>query len=157
MRYRGLIMPINQRTKGQRGEYAVRDLLRKHSGLNWERVPASGALAYLKGDIFISDKQSDFLIEIKNYEESHFSDKILTNKSNNILAWWTKAIEQAAFKNQKPLVIYKYNRSKFFVLTDIEPKNTDRYFYMKWLNCYMMMLEEWLESEDIQWVKTSET
>lgn len=148
-------MAINSRTKGQRGEYQVRDLLREHSGYQWERVPASGALSYLKGDLFIPDHESNLFVEVKNYEESHFSDKLLTNKSNYILTWWNKAIEQASYKEQEPIVIFKYNRSKFFVITKLEPKSTDRYFYLKWLGCYVLLLEEWLEGEDIKWLKTS--
>ena len=38
--------------KGARGEYLVRDMLREHTGHKFERVPASGALEYLKGDLY---------------------------------------------------------------------------------------------------------
>lgn len=148
-------MAINSRTKGQRGEYQARDILRDYSGHQFERVPASGALSYLKGDLFIPDETCRFLIEVKNYEESHFNDKIFTNKSNNFVKWWEKAVEQASYKEQLPLVIFKYNRSKLFVVTNLQPKNSDRYFEINWLKCYVMLLEEWLESEQIEWLKTS--
>lgn len=150
-------MMVDSRQKGARGEYLARDLLRQYSGYTFERVPSSGALSYLKGDLFIPDHICSFLVEVKNYDESHFSDKILTNKSNLVLKWWEKAIEQASYKDQKPLVIFKYNRSKLFVLTDTKPENSDRYFHMPWLNAYLMLLEEWLESEKIQWVKASQS
>ena len=42
---------VDSRAKGARGEYLVRDLLREHTGLQFERVPMSGALEYLKGDL----------------------------------------------------------------------------------------------------------
>lgn len=148
-------MSIDSRAKGARGEYAVRDLLRKHSGHTFERVPSSGALSYLKGDLFIPDAQSRFLIEVKNYEESPFTDKIFTNKSNYILKWWEKAVEQAGYKEQLPIVIFKYNRSKFFVLTSEKPIVTDQYMYICWLDCYALLLEEWLEKEEIEWLKAS--
>lgn len=148
-------MAVDSRAKGARGEYLVRDMLRKYSGLTFERVPASGALSYLKGDLFIPHEDCRFLIEVKNYEESAFNDKIFTNKSNNIVNWWHKAIEQAALRDQKPLVIFKYNRSKLFVITSIKPINSDRYMSINWLGCYTMLLEEWLESEKIEWLKTS--
>ena len=34
---------VDSRAKGARGEYLVRDLLREHTGLQFERVPMSGA------------------------------------------------------------------------------------------------------------------
>jgi Holliday junction resolvase len=146
---------IDSRSKGQRGEYAVRDILRTKTGFQWERIPASGALSYLKGDLFIPDHNCSFLVEVKNYEDSPFNDKIFTNKNNYIIAWWTKALEQAGYKSQKPLVIFKYNRSKLFVITDIKPVNTNKYMYIAWLECYALLLEEWLDSEEITWLKPS--
>jgi len=146
---------VDSRAKGQRGEYLVRDTLRKYSNLTFERVPCSGALSYIKGDLFIPNEDCDFLIEVKNYEESPLTDKIFTNKSNYILAWWAKAVEQASLRDQKPLVIFKYNRSKLFVLTDIPPINTESHMYIKWLNCYVLLLEEWLQKEEITWLRNS--
>ena len=43
-------MGKSQRNKGYRGEYIVRDLLRKH-GFTANRVPSSGAAEGFKGDI----------------------------------------------------------------------------------------------------------
>ena len=44
---------VDPRAKGAEGERQVRDLLKGHTGLAFERVPMSGALEYLKGDIFL--------------------------------------------------------------------------------------------------------
>ena len=41
---------VDSRAKGARGEYLVRDLLREYTNLQFERVPMSGALEYLKGE-----------------------------------------------------------------------------------------------------------
>jgi len=49
-------MAVDSKAKGARGETVVRDLLRKLTGLQWERVPMSGALdpkLMMKGDLFI--------------------------------------------------------------------------------------------------------
>jgi Holliday junction resolvase len=59
---------VDSRMKGQRGEYLVRDMLREATGLSFERVPASGALSYLKGDLYIPDAKNAYCIEVKNYE-----------------------------------------------------------------------------------------
>ena len=49
-------MSVDPRAKGARTETTVRDLLKKHTGLAWERVPGSGALDpkhQLKGDLYV--------------------------------------------------------------------------------------------------------
>ena len=69
---------VDSRSKGARGEYLVRDLLREKVGLQFERVPSSGALEYLKGDLYVPHEKNRFCIEVKNYAESPLSDKIFT-------------------------------------------------------------------------------
>lgn len=143
---------VDSRAKGTRGEYLVRDILRVATGLKFERVPASGALAYLKGDLYVPHETNRFCIEVKNYEESPLTDKIFTNKSNYIVKWWEKLLDQAAGGNQEPMLIFKYNRSQVFVLTELEPESTEKYMFISWLNCYVMLLKEWLEEEEIRWL-----
>lgn len=146
-------MAVNPRTKGQRGEYAVRDLLRKHTGLGWERVPSSGALYYLKGDLYVPQIPNRFCIEIKNYKESHINDKILTSKTNKIVEWWNKIEEQAIDSNTEPLLFVKYDRSKIFVVTAEKPVKVKNYLYISFLRCYIIIAEEWLEKEKQKWLK----
>lgn len=142
---------VNSRTKGQRGEYLVRDLLRKHTGLSFERVPSSGALSYLKGDLYVPDRKNIFCIEVKNYETSPLTDKVFTNKTNNLVQWWEKIVLQASVKNQKPLLFFKYSRSKIFVASEIKPENTN-YFLISWLGCHIMLAEEWLKNEKVRFL-----
>lgn len=146
---------VDSRAKGARGEYQIRDLLRDASGLQFERVPASGALSYLKGDIYVPGEQNRFCIEVKNYAESPLTDKIFTNKSNNLIRWWTKLEEQARNGGQEPLLFFKYNRSQIFVCTEIEPAKVNNFLYISSLRCYTMLAKEWLEEEKIIWLKSS--
>lgn len=143
---------VDSRAKGQRGEYIVRDLLRTHTGLPFERVPSSGALAYLKGDLYIPNEDNAFCIEVKNYEKSPLSDKIFTNKVNYLTSWWTKLCYQAEARTQRPLLFFKYSRSKVFVVTDMLPQTT-KHMYISWLDCYVALAEEWLIQEDIVFLK----
>ena len=71
---------VDSRAKGARGEYLVRDMLREATGLKFERVPASGALEYLKGDIYVPNNKNLYCIEVKNYADSPLTDKIFTDK-----------------------------------------------------------------------------
>lgn len=142
---------VDSRAKGARGEYGARDLLRDTTGLSWERVPMSGALVYLKGDLYIPNEDNVFCIEVKNYAESHFNDKIFTNKSNMFLRWWSKVEQQAGDMNKEPLLFFKYNRSKLFVVTKVQPIQTE-YMHVSWLGCYVCLAEAWLKLEQIEFI-----
>jgi len=144
---------VDSRAKGARGEYLVRDMLRDFTGLKFERVPMSGALEYLKGDLYVPNKDNRFCIEVKNYSESPLTDKIFTQeKTNNLIRWWLKIKEQARQSSQEPLLFFKYNRSKIFVVTEIIPEKTEKYFFISWLKCYIMLAEEWAEKEKIKFI-----
>lgn len=144
---------VDSRAKGQRGEYLVRDMLRTYTDLQFERVPASGALAYLKGDIYVPNTKNKFCIEVKNYKDSPLSDKMFTQmKTNNLVRWWKKIVIQAAGGDQEPLLFFKYDRSKVFVCTEIKPETVERSLYISWLDCYVMLAEEWLEHEKMEWI-----
>lgn len=144
---------VDSRAKGARGEYLVRDMLREATNLQFERVPNSGALEYLKGDLYVPHETNFFCIEVKFYKESPLSDKIFTQeKTNNLAQWWRKLVHQASNGNQAPLLFFKYNRSKVFVCTDTVPEST-RYMYIEWLNCYIMLAEEWLKNENLDFIQ----
>mgnify|MGYP001415773069 FL=1 len=139
---------VDSRAKGARGEYLVRDMLREATGLKFERVPASGALEYLKGDIYVPNNKNIYCIEVKNYADSPLTDKIFTaTKTNNLIRWWKKVVQQAYNGEQKPLLFFKYNRSKVFVVTEVEPSNKTDYMYISFLKCYICLADEWLEVE----------
>jgi Holliday junction resolvase len=138
---------VDARAKGARGEYAVRDMMREHTGMQWERTPASGALEYQKGDLYIPNEKPRYIIEVKNYKESPLSDKILTNTTNNLNQWWTKLVHQASQVPATPILFFKYDRSKWFVTVDREPRTVINYLHWKAKGCYTMLGEEWLQKE----------
>jgi len=127
-------------------------MLREATGLQFERVPASGALEYLKGDLYVPREANKYCIEVKNYADSPLTDKLFTQqKTNNLIRWWKKVVQQAKGGDQEPMLFFKYNRSKVFVVVDEEPKST-KYIYIDWLNCYVMLAEEWLKQEEVHFV-----
>jgi Holliday junction resolvase len=138
---------VDTRTKGLRGEYAVRDLLRDKTGLQWERTPASGALEHTKGDIYIPNEKQFAVIEVKNYKEPTLNDKLLTTKSSNLVKWWNRLKLQATSSKCEPLLFYKYDRSKWFVATEMKPRVLKNYIYYGSLDCYNLVAEDWLEAE----------
>ena len=144
---------VDSRAKGARGEYIVRDMLRDYTDLQFERVPNSGALEYLKGDLYVPHEKNRFCIEVKNYAESPLTDRIFTApKTNNLIKWWKKLKEQAIGGNQEPLLFFKYNRSPVFVVTEEKPVKTLHYMQIKFLDCYVLLAEDWLEVEDMDFL-----
>ena len=140
---------VDSRAKGAEGEKQVKDLLRKHTGLEFERVPMSGALDYLKGDIFLPNMHNNYCIEVKFYKDSHFNDKILTAlKSNIFIRWWDQTIEQAKKAGAKPALFFKYNRSKIFVAQRDKPEHVEKYMYVNHLGCYVSLAHEWILLEN---------
>ena len=138
---------VDSRAKGAMGEKQVKKMLRKHTGLAFERVPMSGALPFMKGDLCVPDTPMHYCIEVKFYKNTHFDDKVLTNKSNEFTRWWDQAVSQAKKTSKKPVLFFKYNRSKIFVAVKDEPIKTRKYMYVAHLGCYVMIAEEWLINE----------
>ena len=144
---------VDSRAKGARGEYLVRDMLRDATGLKFERVPSSGALEYLKGDLYVPNQRNYYCIEVKNYKDSPLSDKVFTQpKTNNLVKWWKKIVIQAIGGNQKPLLFFKYDRSKVFVVTEQKPENTIEYLFIRFLDCYVLLAEDWLKHEKVEFI-----
>lgn len=143
-------MAVNSRAKGARGEESLRSILCESTGLCFDRVPGSGS-GKIKGDLHIVGARNRFCIEVKNYAESPLSDKVLTNKTNNITVWWTKLLVQAKQCRQEPLLFFKYNRSKWFVGTSIKPTVVNNFLYISSLDCYIMLCEDWLINEGTLW------
>ena len=136
---------VDPRAKGAEGERQVRDLLRKHTELDFQRVPMSGALDFMKGDIFLPNMHNNYCIEVKFYKDSHFSDKVLTAKKSNVfIQWWNQTIEQAKKAGAKPALFFKYNRSKIFVAQKDKPENGLDYMYVSFLGCYVSLAQDWL-------------
>jgi Holliday junction resolvase len=145
---------VDPREKGARGETQVRDMLRKLTGLTWERTPGSGALDpkhMLKGDLYIPNANNLYCVEVKNYEEDHISSKLLTSKSPQLLEWWSQAVRQGGQVSKKPLLIFKFNRSKMFVAYNDMPSSELKNL----LICdtlFVSLLEEWIISEKPRFV-----
>ena len=135
---------VDPRAKGAEGERQVRDLLKGHTGLAFERVPMSGALEYMKGDIFIPNIHNNYCIEVKFYKDSHFNDKIISTTSNMFIKWWEQTTSQAKKAGAKPILFFKYNRSKIFVAQRDKPEHVEKWMYVNHLDCYVCLAHDWL-------------
>jgi hypothetical protein len=148
---------VDSRAKGARTETVVRDALKKHTGLAWERVPGSGALDpkhQLKGDLYVPGKTNLWCVEVKGYAEDHDSSALLTGKNPQLIEFWKQSVRQGHQVSKKPLLIFKYDRSKVFVAFLDMPTTNYRYLFVSIdeHEFYVALLEDWLVSEQPQFV-----
>jgi len=150
---------VDSRAKGARTETLARDMLRKYTGLAWERVPSSGALDAkhgLKGDLYVPNYVNNYCVEVKGYAEDHINSGLLTHKTPQIVEWWQQTQRQAFQVNKLPLLIFKYDRSKLFGATVIVDDNMmdSRWllFYSQDYEFYMFLLEDWLQNSKTKFV-----
>jgi Holliday junction resolvase len=146
---------VDSRNKGYAAEIKARDLLRKSTGLNWQRTPGSGALNEahkMKGDLYVPEVKMVYAVEIKHYKDDHLTSKILTDKSPQLLQWWEQAVRQGKQMDKLPLLLFKFDRSKWFVMYNHPAPSTApalKIMDYGWVS----VLEEWLTSEQIKWVE----
>lgn len=111
--------------KGGAYERKIKDVFTKYYGIQFERVPSSGALSYLKGDIWAPHHMHlwHFTMECKHYKELDFTN-LLTASSSNLHSFWKQAYEESEVMSKLskrtyyPLVIFRWNRSKDYICWD---------------------------------------
>ena len=143
---------VTSNEKGARGETVIRDKLRLLTGLQFERVPSSGALDPkhgLKGDLYIPNENNLYAIEVKNYEEDHISSKILTSVNPQLLQFWEQAVRQGHQVKKEPLLLFKFARSKIFVAYKGMPMSDIHHIFISVnnYNFYVSLLQDWIELE----------
>lgn len=149
---------VDSRQKGARAETAAKDILKKYTKLNWQRVPLSGALSAehgTKGDIYIPQMPNVYSVEVKHYKDDQISTKLLTGKSPIFDQWWEQAELQAKKTDKIPLLIFKHDRSKFFVATRYISSNVSyNYLYYSKKRLYISLLETWLINEKPEFLRS---
>ena len=140
---------VNPRQKGSKAELKAAAMLKTHTGLTFIGTPGSGS-GKIKGDLYVENKHNIFLIEVKHYRDMAFNQKIFTQKNNNFVKWWTKAIAQAKEMQQEPLLMFKQNYSQWYIATTRKPVQTKRYMYINWLGAYIVLADKWLENEKLE-------
>ena len=150
---------VDSRQKGNRAESKCKDVLVKYTRLNWQRIPASGALDAvhgLKGDLYIPDESNKYCVEVKSYKESAINHLLVSGVGKPLVEWIEQAIRQGIQVSKKPLLIFKHDRSKFYICSWDEPANVEVYLKYQYdaeeLPVYIAMLEDWLINERIEFI-----
>lgn len=110
-------MVNRSKIKGSAYEAKIKDILNaSFPNIQFERVPLSGAIEYLKGDIWTPHDTAawPWCIEAKHYAELEWNN-LLTSKTTDILNFWKQTLREAEVMKKKPLLIFRWNRSKDFV------------------------------------------
>jgi Holliday junction resolvase len=147
----------DSRDKGYRAEDAVKKELIRLTGLAFQRVPGSGALAAvhgLKGDLYIPNEKNVYAIEVKHFATDKMTSKILTDKNPQLMQWWEQAVRQGEQTCKKPLLIFKHDRSKMFVGFEKEPTCDYDYFLLSIdeHSIYIALLTDWIKYENPQFI-----
>ena len=136
------------KAKGSAYEQKIADLLSKEFDKEFRRVPLSGSIDYLKGDIWTPHDTAwwPYCIECKHYKEIEWNN-LLTSKTTNIFGFWTQTLREAETMNKKPLLIFRWNRSKDFVAyaDDIKVEN---FVYIESFGFIFKIskLDEWIKA-----------
>ena len=140
-------MVNKSKIKGSAYEAKIRDLLTKELNMKFERMPLSGSLEYLKGDLWTPHDTAawPYCIEAKHYAEVNWNG-LLTAKSSDLLDFWRQAVREAKVMKKKPLVIYRWNRSKDYICWNDDIK-LDLQITYSGFDCEFKMglLQDWLD------------
>lgn len=150
-------MATDSRAKGARAETQVRDKLRELTGLNWERVPSSGALDPkhgLKADLYVPNEKNLYCVEVKHYENDNLTSTVLTAASPNLITWWGQTLRQGIQVGKTPLLIFKHDRSKMFCAFKHEPTGLYDHFRICAKDHYLSvcLLEDFIKYEQPKFI-----
>lgn len=156
-------MAVDSREKGKRGEMQIRDKLRDKTGLQWERVPGSGAFGQnhgLKGDVYLpqtAGKRSRYCIEVKWYKDEQVTSNILNVGESQVEKWWEQTIREGEQMHMKPALIFKKDRGDWLIALDANDPQAETllsmpYFMICKKNMEIIIgkFDAWLYHTDIE-------
>lgn len=153
---------VNSKDKGARAESLAKELLVSFTRLNWQRVPQSGGLSKehkLKGDLYIPNEKNIYCIEVKHYKDDHLTSKLLTSTNPQLLDWWNQTVREAQEIERQPLLLFKFDRSKWFICTECTLEdyelNNKPYFIYKYndKDLILQKFEDWLNVIERKFIK----
>ena len=141
-------MANKSKIKGSAYEAKIKRYLNSHFDSEFERMPLSGSIEYLKGDIWTPHDTAawPYCIECKHYKDIQWNN-LLTAKTTDLLNFWRQAVREAEVMRKEPLLIFRWNRSKDFVgwSDDVE---VSHYIEIKSFGCHFKVtqLDDWVKA-----------
>ena len=141
-------MSSKSKIKGSVYEAKIAKLLTNEFKVEFRKVPLSGSIDYLKGDIWTPKDTAwwPYCIECKHYKDIQWNN-LLTAKTTDILQFWRQAVREAEVMRKEPLLIFRWNRSKDFVGWSDDVK-VDHYVEIKSFGCHFKVtqLDDWVKA-----------
>lgn len=141
-------MANKSKIKGSAYEAKIKRYLNSHFDIEFERMPLSGSIEYLKGDLWTPHDTAawPYCIECKHYKDIQWNN-LLTAKTTDILQFWRQAVREAEVMRKEPLLIFRWNRSKDFVGWSDNVK-VDHYIEIKSFGCHFKVtqLDDWVKA-----------
>ena len=141
-------MVNKSKIKGSAYEAKIKRYLNSHLNFEFERMPLSGAIEYLKGDLWTPHDTAawPYCIECKHYKDIQWNN-LLTAKTTDLLNFWRQAEREAEVMKKKPLLIFRWNRSKDFVGWNDEIE-VEHYVEIKSFGCHFKVtqLDDWIKA-----------
>ena len=141
-------MANKSKIKGSAYEAKIKRYLNSHFDIEFERMPLSGSIEYLKGDIWTPHDTAawPYCIECKHYKDIQWNN-LLTAKTTDLLNFWRQAVREAEVMRKDPLLIFRWNRSKDFVGWSDNVK-VDHYIEIKSFGCHFKVtqLDDWVKA-----------
>ena len=141
-------MVNKSKIKGTAYEAKIKRYLNSHLDIEFERMPLSGAIEYLKGDLWTPHDTAawPYCIECKHYKDIQWNN-LLTAKTTDLLQFWRQAEREAEAMKKKPLLIFRWNRSKDFIGWN-DDIVVDHYVEVKSFGCHFKItqLDDWIRA-----------
>jgi len=141
-------MANKSKIKGSAYEAKIKRYLNSHFDIEFERMPLSGSIEYLKGDIWTPHDTAawPYCIECKHYKDIQWNN-LLTAKTTDLLNFWRQAVREAEVMRKDPLLIFRWNRSKDFVGWS-DNVEVDHYVEIKSFGCHFKVtqLDDWVKA-----------
>ena len=141
-------MVNKSKIKGSAYEAKIKRYLNSHLDFEFERMPLSGAIEYLKGDLWTPHDTAGwpYCIECKHYKDIQWNN-LLTAKTTDLLQFWRQAEREAEVMKKKPLLIFRWNRSKDFIGWN-DDIVVDHYVEVKSFGCHFKItqLDDWIRA-----------
>ena len=141
-------MANKSKIKGSAYEAKIKRYLNSHFDIEFERMPLSGSIEYLKGDLWTPHDTAawPYCIECKHYKDIQWNN-LLTAKTTDILQFWRQAVREAEVMRKEPLLIFRWNRSKDFVGWSDNVK-VNHYIEIKSFGCHFKVtqLDDWVKA-----------
>jgi hypothetical protein len=134
------------KAKGSAFEAKIAKLLTESFGKEFRRTPLSGALDWMKGDLIVIDDTAWFpwCIEAKHYAEIDWSN-LLTAKTSDLHNFWKQTMREAEVMKKRPLLIFRWDRSKDYVAYNDDIQVTDYVEIRSFGNHFKIsLLDDWV-------------